>query len=97
MSRPSGSKSFQGKDTEIYLEKKIKITYLTSYNSIISADGEVTDPALPAPEAGTALVDPSLRRGVDPGPGIEASVCSRVAVPGPGSGRSDFSPSCTIK
>ena len=43
----------------------------TSKHVVISVDGEVTDPALSAPEAGTALVDSSERRGEDPGAGIE--------------------------
>ena len=37
----------------------------------IPDDGEVAHSALLAPEAGTALVDSSERRGEDPGAGIE--------------------------
>ena len=35
--------------------------------------GEVTDPALLAPECGAAVVDPGSRGGVDPSPGIEVN------------------------
>ena len=85
-----------GKNTEINLGEN-KAWKFTPKNGIIPADGEVTDSALLAPEAGAALIDPSLRCRVDTGPGVEASVCSRVAVPGPGTGQGYFSPAFTFK
>ena len=76
---------------------KSSINNVSISSERVPPDGEVTDAALLAPEASAALVDPSLRCRVDPGPGIEASVSSRVAVPGPGTGQRYFSPAFTFK
>ena len=48
----------------------------------VPPDGEVTDPALLAPEAGAALVDPPERSGEDPSARIEY-VCSSPGAPAP--------------
>ena len=78
MSCSSGSKSFSKKNRVNHFVREYLYVESTSKDVVISVDGEVTDPALSAPEAGTALVEPSQRGCVDARPGVEASVSSRA-------------------